>query len=101
MVLLDHLGPLPPRQLVLQILLIARQGALLHDPHVRGQVLLVQQALDIADPPLQLVDGDGRAGLGRMSLERLMLCVDLFCRGCGVFGRFALFAFGCHDGYAW
>lgn len=108
MILLDHLRPLPPRHLLLQILLVPCQRALLDDPGIRGQIDPVEEALDVADALLQLVDGDGDGGTGRAVFLRCLLGdlvivtvgfypfdVDSF-RGGGVVGGFRFFAFGGH-----
>jgi hypothetical protein len=57
MILLNHLRPIASRQLVLEILLVARERTLLDDARIGGQVHPVEQTLDVSDALLQLVHG--------------------------------------------
>jgi hypothetical protein len=73
MILFDHLGPIPSRQLVLEVLLVARERTLLDNARIGGQVNPVEQTLDISDALFQLVHGGVVVFMfGRVDL--LLLC---------------------------
>lgn len=86
MILLNHLRPIPPVVLILQILLIPGQRPLLHDASIGRQIDLVQQPLDIPDPLLQLVH--------RRIVGFLAGHLDLLAGGRCVVGAIAVFALG-------
>ena len=84
----NHLPPLPPPNLILQLLLKPLKRALLNNPRVSGEVIATEQPFRISNAFLQLVDGrvfDLFTALARAGF--------LFRGWPGGWGGFGVFAF--------
>lgn len=103
MIFFDHFRSFALRHLRLQVPLVSDQGSLLCDSSFRGEVDSIEEALDIANPPLQLIDRKDNTVLsgswGTLLRDTMALAqVRFLCRR-SIFRQFAIFTLRRHEIY--